>query len=282
MPLLSSSVDTITFSVPSATPLGAYLLTVYSTASSSNKSNDANFSVVSPSVSTPPPTSENSSATTSITISPTSGPAGTMISLSGTFSVCGGQVPGGECTEDRFDTPVFLQGGTSMANDIESSVDSAQNLVYQVPMSLVPGKYQFAIQNCFGKGCVNYTLGWFMVTAPNMATNPAINSISPQSLSSSALQGATITIHGSNFAPNGNYVSFIGDGTINGIDGTPDNYKYMSELSSPDGATISFQLPTSSFAYNSILIPLMVCLKSRFQMRTELAISRSLNCNNGK
>lgn len=201
-----------------------------------------------------PTSSPASSASPSlVSTTPTSGPAGTMVVLHGTFSTCGNQVPAGECTEDRFNQPVFLQGGTSMSGNITTFVGSQGNIVYQVPPSLEPGKYEFAIQNCLGKGCTNYHIGWFTVVAPNAATVPVINSISPQSISSNALPGAVITIHGNNFLASNNYVSFIGDGTTFGNDGSPDNYDYMSAVISPDGKTITFRLPTSSdqYAYNS-------------------------------
>jgi hypothetical protein len=175
-----------------------------------------------------------------------------MIVLNGTFSVCGDQAD--QCTEDRFDQPVFLQNGIAVATSVVSYVPMEGsgtandpfrqngNTAYQVPLSLTPGSYEFAMQNCLGKGCDNYHIGWFTVVASGSATVPAIDSINPETLSKTSLAGATITIHGNNFSTSDNYVSFLGDGKT----GSSVGYSYIADVASPDGKTIILQLPSCS------------------------------------
>ena len=194
-------------------------------------------------------------ASTSLTIIPVSGPAGTMIVLGGRFSVCGNQAD--QCTEDRFDEPVFLQNGLVVATSVVSYIPiegsgtandpfrQNGNTAYQVPFSLAPGNYEFAMQNCLGKSCNNYHISSFTVVAPSNGTVPAITSIDSPILSSSSLAGATITIHGNNFSTSDNYISFVGDGTTGG-DGSSINYNYIADVASPDGKTITLRLPSCS------------------------------------
>jgi hypothetical protein len=179
-----------------------------------------------------------------------------MIVLSGRFSVCGDQVD--QCTEDRFDEPVFLQKGVAVATSVISyssivgggtandPLRQNGNTAYQVPLSLTPGNYEFAMQNCLGKGgCNNYDIGSFTVVTPSNATVPAINSINPQTVPSVSLAGATLTIHGNNFSTSDNYISFVGDGVHYGA-GSAVNYSYIADIASPDGKTITLQLPSCS------------------------------------
>jgi hypothetical protein len=100
---------------------------------------------------------------TTLTLSPSSGPVGTLVTLSDTFSICAGSTPAGECTEDRFNQPVFFQNGSVIA--ATQAVTNSEPQTYEVPSSLVPGVYQFGMQNCLGQGCTNYPLAEFTVTS---------------------------------------------------------------------------------------------------------------------
>jgi hypothetical protein len=106
-------------------------------------------------------TSQSTAPTYSL--SPSSGPVGTLITLSGTFTTCGSSTPAGECTEDRFNQPVFFQNGSVVATTL--AVSNSEPQTYQVPSTLVPGVYQFGMQNCLGQGCTNYSLAQFTVTS---------------------------------------------------------------------------------------------------------------------
>ena len=197
---------------------------------------------------TPPPTT---APTNTVTISPTSGPAGSMVAWSGRYSVCGANVDPSECTTDRFDQLVFLQNGSVVSDTIETYASGSQKVI-QIPTTLSPGVYQLAMQNCFGKGCTNDTLATFTVLPKNQTTTPAITSISPSSINNLT---TTVTIHGSGFTATDNYISFMSTGV-----GNTNPYLFISKVVSSDGNTIIFQFPScyastpptcGSFAYGA-------------------------------
>ena len=117
---------------------------------------------------------------------------------------------------------------------------------YQIPLSLTPGKYEIAIENCLGKGCVDYPLGWFTVTVANSSSVPTIKSIHPQVISWSNAAGSVLTISGTNFSSSGNYISISG---VNpDYDVVPNYYAYAASLSSTDTKTISLQISTDTMS----------------------------------
>jgi hypothetical protein len=207
-----------------------------------------------------------------------------MIVLHGVFSVCITQVS--ECTEDRFDQPVFLQNGITVATSVVSyspmegsgtandPFRQNGNTAYLVPLSLMPGNYEFAMQNCLGKGCSNYHIAWFTVVASANATVPAINSINSQIVSSTSLAGATITIHGNNFSTSDNYISMWYD------DQRAVGYTYVYDASSSDGKTITFQLPACSTIQPSICELTSEKLHSIFDNSYRIAVSNSNGTSN--
>lgn len=201
------------------------------------------------------PTAEVASSSTPSSSAPFITPnvvsAGGMVVLHGTFSVCGSDTPQGGCTEDRFNEPVLLQGGDVISSNLSGALSSGNDIAYQVPVSLAPGEYEFAIQNCLGKGCSDHPLGSFTVSAPGLFTTPTINSISPTSTTDLT---SVITIYGSGFTPSDNYIG------VTAIDGNGDSMLYyIDDASSADGKTITFQFPAcyatappcGSFAYGT-------------------------------
>jgi hypothetical protein len=148
------------------------------------------------------------------------------------------------------------------------------NTAYQVPLSLVPGNYEFAMQNCLGKGCNNYHIAWFTIVAPSNATVPAINSINPQTVSSTSLAGATITIHGNNFSTSDNYISMWYD------DQKSVGYTYIYDASSSDEKIITFQLPACSTIQPSICELISDRLNSTTGNSYRVAVSNSDGTSN--
>jgi hypothetical protein len=194
--------------------------------------------------------SSDQSASSTIFITPTSGPAGTMVIVHN-FPSC---TDADMCMGHRFDVPLFVQSGIDIPQINNSNLSESTlngSMAYQVPASSTPGDYEFVIQNCLGKGCGNEVLGRFTVIPQNSSVIPHIDSISPRAVTSSTLPGIIITVHGSNFTSSTNYISFVGNKFITASGTIPDTYSYIAEVGSPDGKTLVFQLPTSSCSFNS-------------------------------
>ena len=135
------------------------------------------------------PTTTNNS----ISISPTSGPAGTTIALTGNFSVCGSSISPVDCSTNRFNQYVLLQNGVAVGgalNFVGYAADGRSEV--QIPTSIASGVYQFAVQNCLGISCSNYPQATFTVTAGGVSSNGTTLSVLANSAfpSGSTIAGA--------------------------------------------------------------------------------------------
>ncbi len=146
---------------------GSYVWNVPSTYSGNNftmmvagnsiATSAATFSII--------PLTSGSTSNNALSISPTSGPAGTTIALTGSFSVCSGGVNPLDCSPNRFNQYVLLQNGVAVGGGLSSvgyAADGRSEV--QIPASIAPGVYQFAVQNCLGISCTNYPQATFTVT----------------------------------------------------------------------------------------------------------------------
>src|SRR5215469_5615726 len=142
-------------------------------------------------------TSSQHQSTSTFYLSPSSGPPGTVATLSISFSVCGNQAPPGECTEDRFDDYQLLQDDSVVADSLPfvSPTDWSVPQI-EIPLSTASGTYELAVKNCLGIGCSTYPLAPFRVTTPSSPQKISITDVSPRS----GLPGTQITISGRGFS----------------------------------------------------------------------------------
>ena len=197
--LFSSGGNTI-FTVPTLTA-GTYSVADYSASVLSNK---ISFTIDAPV--TPVSTATLNS------LSPTSGPAGTAVSISGT-GISGSRVA------------IYNSSGAEAGSFIPYMYGSTGTIY--IP-SLSPGPYTISATG--NNGTPSNALS-FTVTAPPSAP-PSLSSVSP----THALAGATVTVYGSNFlnsASNNLYI-YSSSGAFAG----------SANNLAPSGGTLSFTVPT--------------------------------------
>jgi hypothetical protein len=174
--------------------------------------------------------SSTSSVPTITSITPTSGSAGTQITINGSgFNALGAD----SAINFSQNGQVVLQvlNGTSVQvsnNQIIFTLPAAQSALQpNIPV----GVYQVTVT---GNGAISNTVS-FTVTQPSTSTRPSITSISPLTVA----PGGVITINGSNFAP-GMYV-FLVNGSSQAL--VQVNANSASNSVSSNGTSISLTIP---------------------------------------
>jgi len=164
-------------------------------------------------------------------ISPTSSPAGTQVTIIGTgFTATGNSI-------------VNLQDGTVWASSLSSN--NGTNLIFTVPSTVVsasgnsqtlnPGAYMLSVKNSSGNSNTANPFGIsFVITTASTSTSLALTSISP----TSSPAGTQVTIIGTGFTATNNTVTC----TVDGSD-------WAYNLSSNNGTSLTFTIPDNSTGY---------------------------------
>jgi hypothetical protein len=186
-----------------------------------------------PVVNNPTPVASSTTPTSTGTyLSPSTGSVGTIITIHGTgFATTGNTVLVNGMVAASLESIPSSDGNTitfTMPQTVGPVCKSEMCAQYLVDVT--PGAYAISVVS----NNVPQSIGSFTVVGTSSATSTPVTGYRSYLAPSSGPVGTVVTIHGSGFAPTGNQVTM--DGMVAGS---------LSDLSSPDGKTLTFAVPSS-------------------------------------